>query len=68
MPEEVLLGSIELSTSHSVRWVRVTADEGWARVLLRVLGSLPKVAEARQIKLYVVEQGCFHEALRFCVF
>lgn len=67
MPEEILLGSIELVSQHSVRWVRVTNAEGWALVLLRLLTELNAGSEAQLVKLLSVEEGHFKEALSFRV-
>lgn len=65
MVEEIVLGSIELSTPHSVSWVRVSAQEGWATVLRRVLAQLYGSPEQWMIKLYVSDGSHFKEALRF---
>ena len=65
MPDEVLLGSIELSTLHSIRWVRVTTLQGWAVVLRRVLRESANDPNDQLVKVYVAEQNHFTEILRF---
>lgn len=67
MPDEVVLGSIELDTLRSVRWTRVTVEEGWARALLRVLNLVSVMPGDRLIKLFSVDGGHFQEVLRFRV-
>lgn len=67
MAEESLLGSIELTTTKSVAWVRVTAQEGWAAVLVRVLMSPCSEHECRMVKLLAIQDGRLREVLRFPV-
>lgn len=60
-----VLGSIELSTGQSVRWVRVTEQSGWAATLQRVLAQASRQMEPRLVKLFIYDQGQMMEVLRF---